>query len=757
MANANIRADDLLLLQRPTGGTEQNFKITTGELLDFELDSFKDEIEFYIDGLEQEIIDRKDGDDALEIKLNTYRDYVRSGVDLLFPSVVEGDFIFKLSIQEQSTFINRYNQCLASYADPTDEETINCYYGAAAVAYNDLNADMTAKFEVLSSTDPNYKNTHTLIVNETTAGTTPNTIDWNLLAPNDYMSIGRHNSDGVSSDTDYGFYKVKKNLVADLSGTLIIAKPGLHMFELEYQSGNDLTYFFPTGVYSIRGMSDLKGDISGDFVSKTGDTMSGTLTIDDANIELVGSAKSGKAIHFKHDTDQTILKDTGKLKIQVGSESTTFLQDGTVEVTKTDKDVTESVVNVGHLDSKLSTFTIDIDQLEDDIKILEERIDAAIKVIDVFKFNTQDIDHQITSLDDWTTQTISSLVNGRLNFFDITLGRVQIVPNTQIHQRLIISLTDMDKLIGWGDNSIQEGDFLEFSCLDGNASDFIYKVVNYTNGGTYYQFDLENMFVFGFEELQDDKIYKMKQISSKQALTIDDANNRFVVKTGDTITGPLLINVTSTDSELFKISTTKNNNTFKVTDRGTFNISTEDVNDFCTFSSNDGSTQRTTKIRTDGVLVSANANVSYNIYLTNDSNPSLTLSTGTLDVKNKKITNVSLADISSPNDVVTVEYYNKHLKDRMIGGNGISITPSVDDELIISTTGTFSIGQASDVYTNDNWKTGDIIQYNESMNKFQKINIDQKLKGRNVAATNETDADVGGIWTDGSNYFIRTS
>ena len=43
------------------------------------------------------------------------------------------------------------------------------------------------------------------------------------------------------------------------------------------------------------------------------------------------------------------------------------------------------------------------------------------------------------------------------------------------------------------------------------------------------------------------------------------------------------------------------------------------------------------------------------------------------------------------------------------------------------------------------------------MNKFEKINIDDRLKGRSLAASNESDTSVGGIWTDGSNFFIRTS
>jgi hypothetical protein len=764
---SNIRDTDKLLLQRDGS----SYYIETQDLTEFQTDSVQGVIEGLNDKLEQEILDRIDGDDALELKVDLYRDYVRSGVDLLFPSIDEGDYSFNLSIVEQSTYINRYNQCVNSI-DPSlteeekEEAKQDCYYSATAAVYNDigtLGLDLTGSFKILAVASTNYKETHTLIIDETTFD--GSTIDWDAVSKDDFLSIGRHNENGKSSDTDYGFYKVKKNLSRHLiDNNLVTEIPGLHMLELEYQSGNDQQPYFPTGKYVVRAMSDIKGDLSGDFVSKTGDTMSGTLKFDNSKIEIFGGSTSGAAIHFTEPGNQTIYKDSDALIIKVGAfgggTGVAFNEDGTVDgVGLPDGTDVTSVVNVGYVDTKIDEVVLDITQLENSINIVDQRIDAAIKVLDIFRYNLVNINAgDGIDLNAWTAQEIANVTNGDIKFYDKELANVIIIPNTEINQRVIMSQVDStNRPIFFDSGAINVGDYLEFSCEDGEPSDFTYQIVDFViDQSGYYQFDLDLKVKFGEGELQADKTYKVKQISSQQALTLDDANTRFVAKTGDTVTGQLTIKSADPSDVVLETSNSDNSNSLKVTKDGTFNIVTNDLSAHCDLKFNDGNISRNLRLVADGLYSDASVNPSFNIYVSDTQVPRFTVSAASIDARNNPIKNVGLASSDNPKDVVTVEYFNTHIIDRIGPGFGVSIDENPDGIAIISVNSTFSVSAASDVVTTT-FEDGDIIIYNATTGKFENKTLGNSIRGKSMMASSEDQAEIGGMWTDGTNYYIRTS
>lgn len=753
MANTNLRPSDKFLLQRG----DVSYVAYAQDLLDFQRDDISDILNGVESELETEIQDRIDGDKTLSDSLNSYRDYIRLGVDALFPSEFQETLQYNALIVENSLYNNLFNPC-ESNIDPSltgqdriDAET-ECYYSAVKSIYSGFATVLQRGFGFLNSSSySNFKTAHTLLADETSVP--DNNINWSVVKPDDFLMVSEFDAiTGKPSDTNFALYKVVKNLNKDfIQDGSLTQVDGYHMLQLSWEGGKDDGAYFPTQSYSIRVMSDFRTELDGDYLSKTGDTVLGNLEFINSSIILRGSSTAGSALVFNEPVNQTIHKPNEDLVVRVGSGTgVTFHNDGKVSgvVTPESTELT-SVVNVGYVKSEVSTINSSIDQVASDLNVVDQRIDAIARILD--QFNFLHVENSTSNdIDSWTIETINKLSDGDIDFFDDTLA------TSGTPQRIIFSSTGTDNSIVVLSGA-SEDDVFEFVCTDGASQSFIYKITAITTISDGFQVDAIPIYKFGEPILQIGKQYKMKYYGAAQGITLEEANNKFFDRnTGGQITGPLTLH--STEVTPFMVTNPDSITKLEVFKDDGLKLSSDTTDTVIELSVNESNTYQV-KLRYDGVYVNSSDNgplSGFNVYVTNTSTPQFTVNTSKVDVHSKKITNVATSTGVDITEAVNVEYFENKLPDRIVAGQGIALNTSVDNIVTVSTTSTPpAIRNAVDV--KDTINDGELLVWSNLENRFVGSNISNQMKGSNLMATSEEEADVGGMWTDGNNFFIKVS
>lgn len=749
---SDLKSDDKMLLQR----SGSSYFIFLQQLLDYQLEGISDENSGLQEAIDEERKEREHADQELELALQAYKDFVRMGVDLLFPSLFEEKFANNAFLIQQTFFNTFYQELLNNIdsgldgQDRIDAET-EALYDTVKTIYADLGAfNLDKQFAVLCYKNKlgDFKETHTLFV-DTTAADTGTNIDWESLRADDFLSISDVDDHGQASSTHYGMYKVIKNLSADFGPNGDASMPdvqGIKVLHVVFEGGNIHGNYYPNNDYIIRGMSEFRSQIDGDYVAKAGDTMTGTLAFDTTT-----------AINLPRSENQVITKLSDDIILRMASGDINVKSDKTITgIADPDENVLSSAVNVGFLDSKIVVVDSKLDDIIADLAVTDQRVDAIGKIRDQYDFNIVNLNHS-DDLATWTTKATTDITSGEVRFFDKDLTETDIGGGA--NQRIVISKTDANTGGVFLDTAEPE-DLVEFYCLDGVPSTVVYKILSITGTGTYYTIDGTFNAKFGEQTLQENKIYKMKYFAAQDGLTIQEADDRYVVKS-DNVVIPGEVNVKPGDpnqNRLLKVShADTNNEKFEVVKDATARVTSGlDTGKFL-LRSNLSNGYFTNALTYRGIEYSTTTTDGFRIFL--EDSTVLTIKGATTDLHQHLLTGLSLSNGANPKDAVSVEYFNTKLATMIVAGENINVTPLDDGRVQITGVvpeddGTFA--SLSDVgKPGDDWEHGDTIMYDGSLGRFVQHNLEDTIKGKSLMAQSEAEASVGGFWTDGTNFFIR--
>lgn len=714
----NIRPDDKFLIQRY--GT--SYSVYGSDLAQYQQDKVDDQLAVFSNQLAQEEAARIDGDNELNQALDNIQAKIEIGVDALFPADWIADFDFSIEAATAVVnFQNTYNECLKT----GDRES--CYSTYIDSLYQEilaLSVDHNGKFigEFEGSSLNRFSNLRTLVVGGKDADT--NDIDWASTVAGDLIEISRVTSGDERDRQVYSIYKIAKNWSEELGQNPLNEDP--YILELEYIGGTPNYNYTPTAQYRFRYLADFKADITENFVERSGDKMTGNLVMESASIEFTDNVNGPYDSHF--------VKQSGDVTFKMETADVTIKSDGLITGAETTEGTeVKDVVNVDYLQSKLTIVDNETDRLDQKIDSIDQKLDAIAKITETFDYQCKYSDTCKTApdIDAWTTCASGETTDGLFHVYlkslaPNTIGSVEVDGDTvNYNNRIVISGVHANSGVNSFLSVLRHGDFLEFNSIDNEIQSIIFGVVGdpvTTDGVT--SINVHTEFRYGPDAndvFQIDASYKIKHFVPSENITKEEIIQTYARLDGANFSGPITINNQGSTDTSFEIR----NNTVadKVVIDNNAEVLVYSNTDTAKVIVQNATSNNIVELTNGGV----NANKAFSLMISD--NEKIVINPTSIDFKNNYIQNIEVNE-SNLKSAVNIEYLRNEL---------------ATQNTRISTAADF-VGSPND---------GDTVRFNESLQKWEAAPISVSARGMNLFAQSEAEAEVGGMWTDGSNYFIR--
>ena len=607
----------------------------------------------------------------------------------------------------------------------------------------------------------------------------------------------------IVNDEHYGMYSV----VSVYNEPLLTGEEPMSLVKLNHIGGPKVEYH-ALFAYQIKVMKSLTESLGADFVQIVGDTMTGALVIDPI------STSNPRTFYNKGEAQTHTLKlgeiDTGTKVTLLGTTPgiISVLGDGlnvtTLDTENSQVRITNDGVKTYNPIQYSSTFNLtktehltyrgyvdDADVLLDQkIAQVNERIDTISDVIEkqrfVMTFATDCwTSDTVVAMDAWLSCMISSLSSDENLSNKKTIYPKPVNPtningvvddlNVQQVNALLVSSEALDD--GGILLSVEPGDTIELQLVIDDTSPVGTEpqIIRYIAAALPNEVDDssglaslqvlvegEQMFlvtlsgqnsILGASTYYEGSTYIFKHFPKNQGIKVEDADQRYLTRVGDDYREGLLDlrnspGLTDKDSLIF-------------TDP------------------NDGATPLKIKATGQAIFAGANAlfkpgpgvpstdfiDVSYNkidfggnVVLQRDGTTKLDISGTTTDLKLNKIINVLTPAFDDTDETgITIGFYKENFDKLLTAGVGITIVKNNEDNTVtISAPSTNrSLASLDDVALSGALTGGETIMYDGAASKWVVTDVSTLLQGISVMANAEHEARVGGVWTDGSNFFLR--
>ena len=280
--------EDQFYLQRSRGGTKDydKMKVSLEELETHILGGYNDQVDDVNDRIDQEIIDRIEGDENLKGQVDGLTDRMRVISNELYDTVVQNEYEYKFNTDQFENYrILVKNECATL---PLFEQAI-CrqqkldVYGQGLAGDGD--ADTRGGF-YLASLNYDYERTEGVLLSDTTKNGTR--LDLSTITLGSLIEVINiiqtdAGTDGIDN-YNYGFYRITKigGVFEETNGIADAGGPShLHVFGVDYvgSSGGPPSIQVGDNRFLVKVVLDLVSTLNDVYVNKTGDEMSGPLEI----------------------------------------------------------------------------------------------------------------------------------------------------------------------------------------------------------------------------------------------------------------------------------------------------------------------------------------------------------------------------------------------------------------------------------------------------------------------------------------------
>ena len=608
----------------------------------------------------------------------------------------------------------------------------------------------------------------------------------------------------IVNDEHYGMYKVVSVYNEPAAG----AEQPFSLVKLSHIGGPDVA-FYAVHAYQIKVMKSLTETLGADFVQISGDTMTGALVIDAA------TDANSRTLYNKGETHSRTLTlgevDLGTKITLLGGDtmaSVNILSEGLNVTTLDSEDDQVRITNDGvkTYNPILYSNTFNLDKAEhvtykgyvDDADVLldqkiaqvNERIDTISDVIEKQRFvmtfatgcwttdNVVDMEAwlacmtaALTSYEDLSNKkTIYPKPVNALN----DNGTIEDLNVQQVNALLVSSETLDDTGVAL---SVDIGDTIELQLVidDNSPAGTEPQILRYIaaalpvevddgnelasrdvviNSETMYLISLSGQnSILGANNYYEGSIYVFKHFPKNQGIKVEDADARYLKKVGDDFKEGLLDIRNSpgeTDKDSLTFSNTEGFTPLKIKATGQAIFAGANA----LFNPGDGVTS------TEYVKVGYNTiDFGSRIKLTLNETDKLEISGTNTDFKLNRlmgVTSPAYDDVDTT--AITIGFFKDHFDKPLVAGVGITLVPDTENRTItINATGgsNTSLATLDDVSVASSLTGGETLIYDAAASKWVLADVSTLLQGVSVMGSSEHETRVGGVWTDGSNFFLR--
>ena len=421
MTSSNLTPNDYIIVQR--GNT--NYRISGDQILNFSREQIGPELDELRLDLDQEVVLRENGDEALRLKYEQMVIRLEDIVNNLLPIHTEDTWKYKIEFAAAAEFALNYQSCSGEELgpNPINDEPQRCYDSAIS-EYHTLLADSVLNKPgavFFSSYNLMLDGIDAVFVNRYTEFQAA-AYDWEQrLTVGDYIQISGLNptlDGGTIKDHDkYGIYRITK-LLGDRTNSNVTADQKeptrLYGFRVEpvvVAEGG----FVINQLLQLQFMSNIKDWISEGFVSVEGDKMTGQLEIEMSDPDGEPALTTNGKVHANNVLVDTALAFTDANGL-VGYNDALVVSDPTGNGLQLDSQARNLTVNCNsgakyaelveldagtHLTHKHYVDTADND-LENQINNLSDRVDGLANIGKVTVYNFEKYDACLSEpANDW--------------------------------------------------------------------------------------------------------------------------------------------------------------------------------------------------------------------------------------------------------------------------------------------------------------------------------------------------------------------
>jgi len=296
---AYLEENDLFILQRNdvhVASKYEKLRTTLGSIRDFVHADFTGDLVDLENKLDQEIIDRGEGDDYLEGRIDGLADRIATIGDVVYPIILSGTMEYAYNAEANTN----YGVCVGANCDAISDpdENLTCKIDCAD-QFNQFVADFTAMkrdntFHTIVGQDWEDIQ-HFSVSSQVGDGMEYDWVD--QVHPGDYIEF-LETRNGSPNDGCYGVFEILD--VAEESVDMTTISPPQTYTRITVKcvgsSGRmDRSY----RRYKVKVMMGLEASLNQSFVLKAGDTMTGALGIDtDRDSQVSLDAKGGASVSF---------------------------------------------------------------------------------------------------------------------------------------------------------------------------------------------------------------------------------------------------------------------------------------------------------------------------------------------------------------------------------------------------------------------------------------------------------------------------
>ena len=799
-------------------GEEQKFKSTIGEIESLIEVNIQADLDDLSDAIKEEAILREDGDVNLQEQITGLSNRISDVGSEVFSVTVNSDYQYSVNTLCKNNYFIAINTSCAGltgqdYIDCVDSN-LDTFTNCVA---SDPAEDTQGRFYLVSPNYTYEQTTAILISDRTQDGEDIDFSE--LTVGNYIKVIERTqdvNGNDRLNDFNYGFYKITSvgnaSFEEELNNT---AK--LHRFDVEYVSSNGKVSTTDNN-FKVQIMSDFADQVSDIYVAVAGDTMTGALEIDikdnNGNQEdttgLVVKHNSEiarlKLTGFDDTDTSTRLHFTGTQECNVLLDSESFVVSQTntgilLNYSEPEDNLTfhkelqliekASYVNVPTLtstDNLAIVYKQYVDTRDDalalSIAAVNNRVDTLANVLLIFKYTYVAFDCDPTLPNGVNSDgvplfgnsiqyadCVSNEINeqetqnatvGQFNYQGFAEDYVNTDgdPDTRIVDVMILQSQTIDLDSGANisvdyENLINPGDFVEMSALTGRSFAYrIYRIVSVDDAG-FGNIKLKLVALSTVGNVNNGMEFSIKFFDKTSGLTLDEVNDLFVRKDGDTMTGALNLkmsmfengNLSPINTIVVRNSIDPDQTSFVLDSLGHAQLSSIKLR------SEDPAVD-TLKLTIDDTIDFGTNNGIYEAVSgkTHDfklgGNSQLTIGSN-IDVHNKQIRNLRDATLST--DAVTFG----QLESAISGGSYITVDYGGGVHQI--NWDNCNLGDLLNV-SPDAPNDKQVLRYNNSNKKWEPSNVNEFSPGQRVACTNESDLKTGGFYLSPSNdLYIKIS
>ena len=284
-----LELTDLLYIQRPpkAGGSPEftRHKTTLDEVSMYIGANINTEVDEIKADLEQEIIDRGDGDTALDNRITALSRKLTNILDTLYASTMQGVVEYQINTTAWNNYIIGKSTC-KNDPDLEDFEKEVCLENNTQTYHTTIAEDAVyppRKRVYFASGNHTWSDTTEVLISDIIdIEGVESTFDFSTVLENSYLKLSCIYTDAsgneVVDDLKYGFYQVVKADHVPVETST--SNPGEYVYRLtvNYLVGNGKPSVGEK--FYIQVARDSVDQFSDDFVQKIGDEMSGPLVID---------------------------------------------------------------------------------------------------------------------------------------------------------------------------------------------------------------------------------------------------------------------------------------------------------------------------------------------------------------------------------------------------------------------------------------------------------------------------------------------